>query len=275
MHKVSYALFALPLLLLGSIAQAQTAGTITFNANQTSATGSLTPVLTWSTSPVASSCTASGAWSGTKFASGSETLAAITSSKSYTLTCTWGNGSATLNWTAPTKNTDGTTLTDLAGFKVLYGTSSTALNNVTSINDAKATTTTIAALGQGTWYFTMRAVNTKGAESDNGAIQQKVITGASAAKTVNITITAPTPPPTNPPPTGTTLKTTSTRVYDVIWDDVNSVRIRGRQVGTIAIGKACDANYHVGTNYYGVNKADAKITVTPRSNRVIVSCAKS
>src|SRR3954462_14236068 len=124
MHKATFALLALPLMLLGGFAQAQTAGTVTLTANKTSAQGSLTPVLTWSTTPVASSCTASGAWSGTKFASGSETLPAITSNKSYTLTCTWGNGTAALTWTAPTKNSNGSTLTDLAGFKVVYGTSS-------------------------------------------------------------------------------------------------------------------------------------------------------
>src|SRR5678815_2204382 len=88
MHRLSNAFRALPLLLLGTFAHAQTAGTITFTANKTSATGSLTPVLTWSTTPVASSCTASGAWSGTKFASGSQTLATITTSKSYTVSYT-------------------------------------------------------------------------------------------------------------------------------------------------------------------------------------------
>src|SRR6185436_12613893 len=138
MQKASYALLALPLLLLGSFAKAQTAGTITFTANRTSATGSLTPVLTWSTSPVASSCLASGAWSGTKFASGSETLAAITSSKSYTLTCTWSSGTATVNWTAPTTNTDGSALTNLTGFKVVYGNSSTSLNQTQMVNNPAA-----------------------------------------------------------------------------------------------------------------------------------------
>jgi hypothetical protein len=269
MHKVSYALLALPLLLLGSFAQAQTAGTITFTANRTSSSTGFAPVLTWSTSPVASSCTASGAWSGTKFASGSETLATITSSKAYTLTCSWGAGTATINWTAPTKNSDGTNLTDLAGFKVLYGTSSTALNNTKAINDPRATSTTIGSLGGGSWYFTMRAVNSRGVESDNGAIRQKSITAATAAKTVNITISGGGTP--TPPPTGTTLKTISTRVYDVIWDSAASKRIRGREVGSIALNKPCDVNYKVDA-FYGVNKADARITVTPRSNRVIVRC---
>jgi hypothetical protein len=33
------------------------------------------------------------------------------------------NGRATLSWTAPTENTDGTTLANLAGYRIRYGTS--------------------------------------------------------------------------------------------------------------------------------------------------------
>jgi hypothetical protein len=266
MHKVSYALLALPLMLLGSFAQAQTAGTITFTANRTSSSTGFAPVLTWSTSPVATSCTASGAWSGTKFASGTETLATITSSKSYTLTCTWGNGTATINWTAPTRNSNGTTLTDLASYKVLYGTSSGNLNMSKAVSDPRATSTSIGSLGQGTWYFAVRAVNSKGVESSNSGTVSKSITGASAAKTVNITITGTPPPPTP------TYKTISTTVYDVIMRD--GARVRGRQVGTIAKGKACDSTYFVSPAFYGVNRSDVRITVTPRSTRVIVRCER-
>jgi hypothetical protein len=267
MHKVSYALLALPLLLSGTFAQAQTAGTITFSANRTSSSSGFAPVLTWSTSPVATSCAASGAWSGTKFASGSETLATITSSKSYTLTCTWGNGTAAIAWTAPTRNSDGTALTNLASFKVVYGNSASNLNMSKAVSDPRATSTTIGSLGQGTWYFAVRAVNSTGAESSNSSTVSKTITGASAAKTVNITITG-TPPPTTP-----SYKTISTTVYDVISRD--GARVRGRQVGTIAKGKACDGSYFVSPAFYGVNRSDVRITTTPRSSRVIVRCERS
>src|SRR5262245_39146613 len=231
MYKVSNAFSALALMLLASLAQAQTAGTVNLSANRTSAQGSLTPVLTWSTSPVASSCRASGGWSGTKFASGSETLPTITTSQTYTLTCSWNGGTATVHWTAPTTNTDGSRITNLAGYKVVFGTSSSALNQSQSVNSATATSATIASLSAGTWYFAVRAVNSSGAESANSSVSQKTVTGASASKSVNITITSGSPPP---PPPSSTLKTTSKRVYDVVWS--NNVRTRGVQVGTIAIG---------------------------------------
>jgi hypothetical protein len=147
------------LLLAAGAVQAQTAGTITLRANSTSATGSMAPVLTWSTSPTATRCTASGGWSGTKAASGTQTLASITASTNYTLTCTWGVGTATVHWTEPTTNTDGTRLTNLTAYRVYYGTSSSALSQVNEITDASATAATINALTPATWYFKVRAVN--------------------------------------------------------------------------------------------------------------------
>jgi hypothetical protein len=65
--QTSASLFALFIFAAGA-AQAQTAGVVTLTANRTSNVGSFAPVLTWSTNPVAQSCTASGGWSGTKAA---------------------------------------------------------------------------------------------------------------------------------------------------------------------------------------------------------------
>ena len=254
-----FARLALPLMLLGSFAHAQTAGTVTFTANKTSASGSLTPVLTWSTTPVASSCTASGGWSGTKFAAGSETLAAITSSKSYTLTCTWGSGIVKLNVTPPKTNTDGSALTNLAGYKAVYGNSSSALTKSMSFSDPTATSLSVPSLLAGTWYFAVRAVNSAGVESDNSNVAQKSITGASAAKTVNISITSGT----------LSLKTVSTSVYDIVY--VNGTRTLGQFVGNISLGKPCDSSLVIG-NRYRVNRSDVRLSVTPRSRSVISWC---
>jgi len=265
MHKFKYALMALPLLLLGSLAQAQTAGTITFTANKTSATGSLVPVLTWSTTPVASSCTASGGWSGTKFASGSETLASISSSKAYTLTCSWGNGSSTISWTKPTKNSDNSTLTNLAGYKVMFGNSASALSQSKAISDPNATSTTIAALASGTWYFAVRAVNSSNVESDNSAVVSKTITSASTAKTVNITISGTTPTPS--------LKTVNKGVYEVIYLATSGTRKLGKQVGNIALGKPCDKTFKVYSSHYKVANSDVTFTRTPASSTVVARCA--
>jgi len=212
---------------------------------------------------VATSCTAGGGWSGTKFASGTETLAAITANRTYTLTCTWGNGTATINWTRPTTNTDGSTLTNLAGYRVRYGTSASALSNVKEITSPSTTSTAISALQTGTWYFSVRAFNTNDVESDDSNIAQKTISSASAAKSLTITVT----------PTMQTLKTNSTRVYDVLFQ--NGGRVLGRQVGTAPIGTSCNSKYPTNTNYYPIPRTSVSFTRTSRSTTVVARCALS
>ena len=73
-------------------------------------------------------------------------------------------GSATLSWTRPTTNTDGTPLTDLAGYRIYYGTSSG--NYTQSINAGNVTTYTVSNLTAGTtYYFVATAYDTSGYES--------------------------------------------------------------------------------------------------------------
>lgn len=249
--------------VFAAAAHAQTAGTVTLRANQTSASGSMTPVLTWSTNPVATSCRASGGWSGDRAASGTQTQTRITANTNYTLTCSWSAGTATVQWTAPTTNTNGSALTNLAQFKVLYGTSSTSFTSYKLVDDSTLRTTTVAALTPGTWYFAVRAVNSSGQESDNSNVASKAVAGATAAGTVGITITPATP----------TLRTTSTTVYDVVRS--GGVWVRGRTVGSIAIGRACLSSFRVNSTYYQVTRSDVRITRTPRSTNLVARCATS
>ena len=244
------------------VSHAQTAGVITFNANQTTAQGSVAPVLTWSTSPVASSCQASGGWSGTKAASGSQTLTSISATTNFTLTCTWGTGSAIVSWVPPTSNTNGTALTDLRSYKVVYGTSATSLTRSATVTDLALRNLTINSLASGTWYFAMRSVNSRGVESANSNVSSKTVTGAAAAKTLSITIT---------PASG--LRTTSTNVWD-IRRKPNGIWARIGVVGQIALGKSCDASFKVAQSHYAVNRADVTLyaNVTPASTRLVTYC---
>ena len=74
-------------------------------------------------------------------------------------------GTATLSWTAPTLNDNGTALTDLAGFKVHYGTSPGA--HPLTIDAGNVTTIQVASLAAGhTYYFVVTAYNAAGIESD-------------------------------------------------------------------------------------------------------------
>jgi hypothetical protein len=71
------------------------APTVTLSASPVSVTTGATTALTWS-STNATSCTASGGWTGAKATSGTENSAALTANASFTLTCsgTGGSGSA-------------------------------------------------------------------------------------------------------------------------------------------------------------------------------------
>ena len=81
--------------------------------------------------PGATSCEASGGWEGAKPAQGTAT-ATIDEPTSFTLTCTaagFTRGQAKLSWTPPTANTDGSPLTDLAGYVISHGPTETDLGN--------------------------------------------------------------------------------------------------------------------------------------------------
>ncbi len=74
-----------------------TAPTVTLTASPTTILSGGISTLTWS-STNATSCTASGGWSGTEATSGSQSVSP-TSTTSYTLTCTGGGGSASASAT--------------------------------------------------------------------------------------------------------------------------------------------------------------------------------
>ena len=74
-----------------------------------------------------------------------------------------GTETAALSWDAPTTNTDGTDLADLAGYKIYYGTSSGTYDSF--IDVAKVTTYTVTELTPATYYFAVTAYDEAGNES--------------------------------------------------------------------------------------------------------------
>src|SRR5262245_50255135 len=86
----AWLILSLILLIATNIAGAQT-GALTFAVTTQRQGQQIIPTLSWSTTPAAVSCTASGdaAWTGTKAASGTQTLALVAPPRSYTLRCVW------------------------------------------------------------------------------------------------------------------------------------------------------------------------------------------
>jgi hypothetical protein len=78
---------------------------------------------------------------------------------------TGSNGGVTLNWMPPTENTNGSALTDLAGYDIHYGTSSGDYTQTVSVSNPGIATYVVDNLTPGTYYFSVGAVNSEGVES--------------------------------------------------------------------------------------------------------------
>ncbi len=76
--------------------------------------------------------------------------------------------STTLGWDPPTTNTDGSPLTDLAGFKVFYGESSRAYIDSIDVGNVLTAQWELGNQSGKTLYFTVTAYNTSGVESPYG-----------------------------------------------------------------------------------------------------------
>jgi len=84
-------------------------------------------------------------------------------------------GSVSLSWRAPTTNSDGTPLSDLAGFRVYYGSASRSYSRTLSVPTPLVTSVLVESLSAGTWYFAVKAYTSNGTESDYSAEASKVV----------------------------------------------------------------------------------------------------
>ena len=85
------------------------------------------------------------------------------------------NSGAELSWTPPTQNTDGSALTNLAGYRISYGTSPTALTQRVQVANVGITRYTIDNLSPGTYYFAVSAYASNGTESENSNVATKIV----------------------------------------------------------------------------------------------------
>lgn len=76
-----------------------------------------------------------------------------------------GTAAVTINWTPPTENTDGTTLENLSGYKIHYGTASRKYTETITVRNPGLAAYVISSLAPGTYYFSVTAYNSAGTES--------------------------------------------------------------------------------------------------------------
>jgi hypothetical protein len=86
-----------------------------------------------------------------------------------------GTGSATVTWKAPILNTNGTAVTNLAGYDIKYGTSATNLSTTVKVASPGTTSYVIGNLAAGTYYFAVTAYNSAGETSTVSNVASKTV----------------------------------------------------------------------------------------------------
>jgi hypothetical protein len=130
--------------------------------------------------------TTTGQLSGTPTASAAGTYSNIVISVSdgmatasltaFSITVTQiSSGAASVNWMPPMTNTDGSVIANLAGYKIYYGTTSTALNQSVQVPNAGLASYVVSNLSSGTWYFAVTAYTTDGTESGMSNVAAKQV----------------------------------------------------------------------------------------------------
>lgn len=99
----------------------------------------------------------------------------VASANKSTLPVKSSTGTATLDWMPPTENSDGTVLTDLAGYTVYYGTSPGNLTQSVKVANPGLTAYTMTNLPSGTWYFAVTAYSATGVESARSGVASTTI----------------------------------------------------------------------------------------------------
>lgn len=154
--------------------------TVSLSANPTAVNQGDTSTLTWS-SQHATKCRASGDWGGSKAMSATETVGPLLQDSVYSLVCSGAAGSASaavrvrvtapltdsvaLTWTPPTSNEDGTSLSDLAGYRIYYGTSEGNYPSRIELSNPGLATYVVDNLSPDTYYFVVTAFDASGNES--------------------------------------------------------------------------------------------------------------
>ena len=90
-----------------------------------------------------------------------------------------GATTASLTWTKPSTNIDGTRLQDLAAFNIYGGPSTSALKKIQSVS-ASATSYVASGLKPGTYYFAVRSVNKAGKEGPPIVIGPVIVRAAAS-----------------------------------------------------------------------------------------------
>jgi hypothetical protein len=173
------------------VAVTQPAPAVTLSANPTTVASGGSTQLTWS-STNATSCTASGGWSGAKATSGNQTINNLTLNTTFILTCQGGGGSAQQNVTVNVMGAPPTPTVTLSANPTTVNAGQSSMLTWSSTN---ATTCTAS----GGWSGTKATSGTQSTGALNATATFTLActgTGGTAQRSVTVTVNAGQPAPT-------------------------------------------------------------------------------
>ena len=107
-----------------------------------------------------------GAYAGIEIAATDGKAVTALPAFAITVAAAIATSNVSVSWTPPTQNADGSTLTDLSGYKIHYGMASGNYSGSVTVSNAGLTRYDLDSLPKGKIFIAMTAMNTAGAESD-------------------------------------------------------------------------------------------------------------
>lgn len=170
-------------------------------------------------------------------------------------------GEARVSWSAPTQRVDGTALTNLAGYRLLWGAAPRTYTSEVLVNNPATLTYTVTDLGPGTVYFAVTAFDATGLESAYSAEVSKEF------------VEAPVAPPVPPDAVVTGTTGSPQPVYVILQGGGNITLV---PVGTVPAGTPCDGAQAVrdanGVTAFPVPESSVEWAGTARRSVVLAQC---
>ncbi len=172
-----------------TVQAAPPAPTVNLSANPTSVVSGSSTNLSWTTTN-ASSCTASGGWSGSKNTSGSQTIASLTVATTFTLACTGTGGNGTDSVTVQVTAPPPAAVVNLTAAPTSINTGQSSTLSWTTQNATSCT-------ASGSWSGSKATSGSQTVTPTANATYTLACNGTSDS--VTVTVTAPPPPPPGAP----------------------------------------------------------------------------
>lgn len=241
----------------------------------------VTATLTWDIAG-AQNCVASNGWTGTKTKTGTQTITGLTKDTTFTLACSGApvptKGKATLSWVLPTKNKDGTDVTNLVGVRISYGTAANAMTETIDLTNP-VTSYVIDNLPPATYFFAVRVYKADNVQSELSSTVSKYVAGASTTAEVfnqSVSIKVSAPPSIPNPPTNLTVESV---IADMSFSPVFGVSSTGTRqqplLGFVPVGSPCSGSKlfsYRNFSWYNISPSIVLWMRTPPRDNVVAPC---